>query len=465
MKKKMLINKFREKMKSQQRQNKELPEYIKKKNYYMTCVICLAIALQGIILASISFIDSNTKVVISTIAYTLVMIITLLYTLFKKSLTFFYYSASLMVICLALWFLYSGGTEGFGIIWLAVIPLFTLYLIPYTGFIILNTTVLALMIVAFWTPLHDTNLVYDFSNTFRIRFPLLYLFEFLFSIYLKYRIHHTELALVEQKNILSTEIKQASIIQKTFFKRKTNNFDGWEIASSCKPMAGVSGDLYDFYLEKTEEENEGQKPEKLLGLGIYDISGHGISSGIITLLAKNIFSQEFNENLKLKLETVMKKMNERFIVEKGDLENYITGILVRMKDSDSKGNANLELVNAGHQPPVIYRHETEKLEYFSNSLEARGGIGINAIKPNYVSLPLTLEKDDELILYTDGIIDCCAPDGKTLGRDGLLEIIKNNLNKPVESQLNDIFAQIKTFMGNKPAKDDMTIIIMRYTGC
>ena len=461
----MLLNKFRKKMKSQQRRNKELPEYIQKKNYYMTCVICLAIVMQGLILAAISYKDSNTKVVISTMVYTIFMFATLLYTRVRKTLTLFYYSASLMVICLTLWFLYSGGTEGFGIIWLSVVPLFTLYLIPYTGFIILNTTVFILIVIGLWTPVHNTSLIFTFSDIFRIRFPLLFLFEFLFSIYLKYRIHHTELELVDQKNILATEINQASIIQKTFFKRRAKDFYGWETACSCKPMAGVSGDIYDFYTEKAEEDDtEEQKKRKLFGLGIYDISGHGISSGIITLLARNIFSQVFYDNLKTELSETINKMNERFIVEKGALENYITGILVRVLGVDSNENVQLEMVNAGHQPPIIYRKSTGAIHFFKNSPEARGGIGINAINPNYVPLTFKLEKGDELILYTDGILDCTSPDGQTLGRNGFLEIINENISKSVSSQLDDIFAQVVAFRGNKPATDDMTIMIMKYIG-
>ena len=77
---------------NQQTQNKaEIPDYISKKNYHMTCFICLAIVLQGCLLAVISLIDSNFKVVISTFAYTLLMLATLIYTRHTKNLISFMY--------------------------------------------------------------------------------------------------------------------------------------------------------------------------------------------------------------------------------------------------------------------------------------------------------------------------------------------------------------------------------------
>ena len=76
----------------QQTQNKDLPEYIQKKNYQMTCFICAAIMIEGFVLSAVSLIDSNLKVVIATLAYTILMLATLIYTRKTKKLNFFYVS-------------------------------------------------------------------------------------------------------------------------------------------------------------------------------------------------------------------------------------------------------------------------------------------------------------------------------------------------------------------------------------
>ena len=425
--------------------------------------------VQGLILAVISLIDSNFKIVISTLSYSLLMLATFVYTKLKKKLNFFYVSASLMVICLTLWFLYSGGTEGFGIIWMTVVPLFTLYLIPYKGFIILNSAVFLLLGIGMWTPLVDTAIVYDYTNVFRTRFPLLYLFEVIFSIFLKYRILVTEAELIEQKDIIESENKMASLIQKSFFKQEVSLFKGWDIACTCIPMAGVSGDLYDLYPKHVDEAAEKSKEpddekKEISGLGIFDSSGHGISSGIITLLAKNIFHQEFYENENNSLVDLMGKINLRFNVEKGEIDTFMTGIILRMKGVDSKGNGVVEFVNAGHQTPVIYRKKDDSFTLLNNSTLSVGAIGLSSIEPYYDSITISMEKGDELILYTDGVINCCAPGGRRLGQQGFINILASNIYKNADAQLSDIISDIASFKGIEPSKDDMTIILMRYQG-
>ncbi len=436
----------------------------------MTCFICLAIALQGFLLAAISLIDSNFIVVISTLAYALLMLATFIYTRITKKLNFFYVSASIMVTCLTLWFLYSGGTEGFGIIWIAVIPLFTLYLIPYKGFIILNLSVQLFLIIGLWTPLSKTSFVYDFTDVFKTRFPLLYLFEFIFSIFLKHRIFKTEKELVEQKDMLSSENKMAALIQKSFFRQEVSLFQGWDIACTCIPLAGISGDLYDIYPKQNEEPSlekktdDASEKEEIGGLGIFDSSGHGITTGIITMLAKNIFKQEFYENKNKDIVELMEKINLRFNVEKGEVDTYMTGIFVRMKDLDAKGNGQIEFVNAGHQSPVLYRKKSGSFELVNNSTLSVGAIGLSSIDPYYDSINITLEKGDELILYTDGVINVSAPGGRRLGTQGFINILASNIDKDADSQLSDIISDIASFKGMEPSKDDMTIMLLRYQG-
>ena len=89
---------------------------------------------------------------------------------------------------------------------------------------------------------------------------------------------------LEKKNIsLEKEIRMASVIQQSFFKQDVSKIKNYDVSFYSKPMAGVSGDLYDFF----------RTGDNLDGFGIYDVSGHGISYGAVTMLVKNIIHQEF----------------------------------------------------------------------------------------------------------------------------------------------------------------------------
>ena len=255
----------------------------------------------------------------------------------------------------------------------------------------------------------------------------------------------------------------ASVIQKSFFSQEVSSFKGWDIACSCIPLASISGDLYDIYPKKTEGEEEGAVRE-ISGLGIFDSSGHGISTGIITLLAKNIFKQEFYENLNNDIVDMVQNINTRFNVEKGEVDTFLTGIFIRMKNIKADGSGEIELVNAGHQIPVIYRKRNDSFDVLNNSTLAVGAIGLSSIEPYYDSVDVTMEKGDEIILYTDGVINCCAPGGRRLGQQGLINILAANINKPADNQLNDIISDIAAFKGMEPSKDDMTIMLLKFQG-
>ena len=134
------------------------------------------------------------------------------------------------------------------------------------------------------------------------------------------------------------DLKLAAFVQQSFYARSVPSVDGWDIALYFKPMSGVSGDLYDFFTEG----------KKLRGLGLFDVSGHGISSGLVTMLAKTTIDRIFAAEQNKPLASVMGLINKAIIEEKGDIQNYLTGLLVRI-DGD-----RVEYVNGGH-PPMFYR--------------------------------------------------------------------------------------------------------------
>ena len=93
--------------------------------------------------------------------------------------------------------------------------------------------------------------------------------------------------LQNQQRIQERDMKMAELVQKSFYTSKAPCQNNWKSAFVFKPMASVSGDLYDFYFDADKN---------FVGAGLFDVSGHGISSGLVTMLVKNIIHQEFYTN-------------------------------------------------------------------------------------------------------------------------------------------------------------------------
>ena len=248
-----------------------------------------------------------------------------------------------------------------------------------------------------------------------------------------------------EKDRTQKEIELASFVQQSFYNQTIPQLDNWEIATYMKPLAGVSGDLYDIFYTGNH----------LNGLGIFDVSGHGISSGLVTMLVKNIIEQEFNDGTKEKLEDVMYIINDRLIEEKGNIENYMTGILLRLKEN------NIEFVNAGHPSILIFRDSDKEPQIMPREKSQCGVIGISDFPINFHSTNLFINRNDTLLFYTDGIIEASNENDEQFGTKRLLESFKKCRNLPLNAQINSIIADLKQFIGAKALNDDITIMMLR----
>lgn len=242
------------------------------------------------------------------------------------------------------------------------------------------------------------------------------------------------------------EIELASFVQQSFYNIKLPDFKNFEVAYYNKPMAGVSGDLYDFYFNK----------DQLEGFGLFDVSGHGISSGLVTMLVKNIINDEFNKGKKLPLQEVMTITNERIITQKGNVENYLTGILGRVS-----GN-NVEFVNAGHPNVIHYKAKEHKLELIKRGESKESGIiGISGFPVNFECVTVPLEKNDMLLLYTDGLTETMNRNREEFGLERLKRTFLKGVDLKIEEQIQNIVDEAKTFANRAKVSDDITLLILK----
>ena len=253
-------------------------------------------------------------------------------------------------------------------------------------------------------------------------------------------------ALENEKKRALKEIELASFVQQSFLKIDTSQIENWEIEYYSKPMAGVSGDLYMCF--KTNN--------KLDGFGIFDISGHGIASGLVTMLVKNIIEQEFYKGINKPLEEVMNLINERVIIEKGNIENYLTGMIIRIKDD------RLEIVNAGHPKALLYNSQKDELYFIEKeNINQYGTIGIDAFPVLFQSFEFKMNINDEIILYTDGITEATNPEKKDFGVQGIINMFNKYKHNGVYQQVMAVQEELSSFTGTSSFNDDITYIILK----
>lgn len=255
---------------------------------------------------------------------------------------------------------------------------------------------------------------------------------------------------IEESNArYKTDIEMAANIQAAFLPQKPPQSDEFDIALVYRSMSGVSGDFYDFYMND----------DRLQGVGIFDVSGHGISSGLLTLLARSVIEKNFKTHTDEKLGVLMEMINKSLIEEIGHTTSYITGILLRFRES------MVEYANSGH-PHMMYK--TARSRNVGRVTPPDGEsiigpfLGFEILKGKFNSLKMKLNKDDCLLIYTDSLIETIDPSGKPVEDSRILNFLKDAPDGTAREILDYVMDQFYDFTRKKDnLSDDITAIVIR----
>ncbi len=282
------------------------------------------------------------------------------------------------------------------------------------------------------------------------------------NIQLQREVHKQTRELSKKNTKLTEEIKRseadlemASIVQKKFFPYPPRTLKGWDIAVSYKPLDKISGDMYDYYVTK----------EILNGFSLFDVSGHGIAASLVTMLAKNIIYHAFIRNRK-KNESVSRtlyEINDEILEAKGDIENYLTGVMFRFNDFDKNDVCQVEMANAGHPNPILYSAQSNICDEIEsgNSDEHHGAIGLDFITVSFPQITFTMAEDDILVFYTDGLSESTNKAKEQFGSERIKKVIKESYAKDAQSIMEDIIDELQSFTKDEKRNDDITIVVLK----
>jgi sigma-B regulation protein RsbU (phosphoserine phosphatase) len=80
-----------------------------------------------------------------------------------------------------------------------------------------------------------------------------------------------------------------------------------------------------------------------------------------------------------------------------------------------------------------------------------------------VDFAVSLERDDCLVLYTDGVTEALNTEGDEFGVDRLLHSVRSSAKDGAQAIVKKIIQDVRDFTGSAPQNDDMTLIAIRKT--
>jgi phosphoserine phosphatase RsbU/P len=250
---------------------------------------------------------------------------------------------------------------------------------------------------------------------------------------------HDQLVSIQHDLNVSREIQQA-ILPKVF--PPFPDEPSFDIYASMVAANEVGGDFYDFFLIDKDR----------LGFVIGDVSGKGISAAIFMAVSRTLIratglkGDSVSECLQYVNNLLCKEsVSSMFVTVFYGILNTQTG--------------EVEYVNAGHNPPYLLSEDGISKTEMTNGLAL--GVLDDFI---FESKKIQLKKGDQLLLYTDGVVEAFNMEDKAYGEEDFEKFLNNNRIIPVETIIKNSLAEVNEFAGEAPQSDDITLLGLSFNG-
>jgi phosphoserine phosphatase RsbU/P len=180
---------------------------------------------------------------------------------------------------------------------------------------------------------------------------------------------------------------------------------------------------------------------------VVDVSGKGVSSALVASLLQGAFLTFADGSIDDKIRRVNKLLCER--TEEG---KYATIFYCTVDN-----NGLLQYINAGHCSPILMSRG-EKVQYLETT-----GIPAGLIDDASFSVEtVQLRPDDRIVIYSDGVTDAQASDGKFFGRRRLRDLIEAHPDLSAPDLHALLLQTLETFSEGAMQADDVTLLVLQY---
>ncbi|MBY5702416.1 SpoIIE family protein phosphatase [Rhizobium leguminosarum] len=245
---------------------------------------------------------------------------------------------------------------------------------------------------------------------------------------------------------LGTELAVAERIQLMVLPlhQELEEFQALEIAAYMRPAEEVGGDYYDVL-----------KSGNRLKIGIGDVTGHGLESGVLMLMVQSVARalQEAGNTDAIKFLTDLNSALFKNIV-RTKIDKHLT---LAFLDYDGK-----EMILSGqHEEVVVVRAngEVERIDTMDLGIP----IGLEADISAFIKTrEISFETGDLILLHTDGVTEAENDAGELFGIERLCREALRLKDQSAEKVVAGIVTTLMLFIGSQKIYDDITLLAVRH---
>ncbi|MGK5085976.1 SpoIIE family protein phosphatase [Bdellovibrionota bacterium FG-2] len=250
----------------------------------------------------------------------------------------------------------------------------------------------------------------------------------------------------EEKVRLENEMAIASTVQQTLIPPSYFRNDNILIHSHYQPAAECSGDWWGFF----------GVDDKLV-LMIADVTGHGLSSALITASARGCVSMmhklaQEDPDFSYSPSSMLSFANR--VIYDASLSKIMMTFFIGVLDFKQK---TLNYSSAGHNPPWLFKKEGGA--FALKSMTSMGNrLGENKEAIDFEEKTVPIAEGDIFFLYTDGILEGKNLEGDQFGKKRTRKLVEASLPLGPEKVIESLMKDFMEYNTGKPLDDDVTLV-------
>jgi serine phosphatase RsbU (regulator of sigma subunit)/CHASE1-domain containing sensor protein len=235
------------------------------------------------------------------------------------------------------------------------------------------------------------------------------------------------------------ELRVARSIQHALLPKDLPKLEGWEIAHHYQPAREVGGDFYDFL----------RLEDGRVGFVIGDVSGKGMAAALVMANTQSVLRAVAHRG-SVAPEQVLAEANEILCAYIPPTNMFVTCFYAILEPESGR----LRYANAGHDLPYE-RHDGRV-----DKLRARGmPLGLMP-DMGYEEKEAVLAAGDDLLFYSDGLVEAHDPKGEMFGFSRLQDLVRAHRSGD-SSLIAFLLSELARFAGEGwEQEDDITLVTL-----
>jgi len=247
-----------------------------------------------------------------------------------------------------------------------------------------------------------------------------------------------------EKEKLEHELRMAREVQASLLPRVIPSLPGWEFAAHWEPARRVSGDFYDFIPLSRPESSDAW------GLVIADVSDKGMPAALFMAVTRSIVRAS-TAGASSPAESITQA--NRLICADAARGMFVTLFYAQLDPAAG----DLTYVNAGHNPPWLYRAEAGEWEELTRTGMVLGMFGAHTLTERVVRL----QPGDFVLMYTDGLTDATNAQGERFEIERLRQVMDARRGASASDLVTALYEAVSRFRGDNALFDDITCLIVK----